>query len=377
MAEAYRHLRSAHGASTSDEALRLEVGALLGVSAAAMQALKAIAVVSVFDFAASRVFAVAARLVEIAGNDPSRAEARLGVVAADAVTMPPGMPIGAWAALADQPLSILRGIPDAAALGTALDVATVRELAAWPPYGAAKAILAAAFFPEDAQGFGPRGSPGSAAALGRVSDRAGVLPAAGAGCGGGRQGRPRRWRTRKRSISRRRWARCRTGSSGSRPARVSFSQSWFAQGLTLGQLLHSTSLAPGESTRIAMIDWSRRSSASASESISEAEQLSNTQTHSRAISEVTNATAQEFQTGSSTSSVTSTTEQGGAALGFELGPIALRGVRRRLEHDHRGDERLVVVRLARACGKLAQNINDRSQQNASACAIGAPRSCAR
>ena len=146
-----RHLRSAHGASTADEALRLEAGALLGVSAAAAQALKAISIVSVFDLSASRVFAVAARLVEIA-NDPSRAEARLGVVAADAVTMPAGMAVGA---LADQPLSILRGIPDAAALGTALDVATVRELAAWPPYGAAKAILAAAFFPEDAQGFDP------------------------------------------------------------------------------------------------------------------------------------------------------------------------------------------------------------------------------
>jgi hypothetical protein len=63
-------------------------------------------------------------------------------------------------------------------------------------------------------------------------------------------------------------------------ALLTFSQSWFAQGLTLGQLLHSTSLAPGESTRIAMIDWSRRSSASATEAITEAEQLSNTQTHS-------------------------------------------------------------------------------------------------
>jgi hypothetical protein len=97
------------------------------------------------------VFATAARLVEIAGN-PSCAEARLGVVAADAVTMPTGVAVGA---LADQPLSILRGIPDAAALGAALDIATARELAAWPPYLAAKAILAAAFFPEEGQGFDP------------------------------------------------------------------------------------------------------------------------------------------------------------------------------------------------------------------------------
>ena len=59
-ADIARHLRSVHGASTADEALRLEVGALLGVPAAAAQALKAISIVSVFDLASSRVFAVAA-----------------------------------------------------------------------------------------------------------------------------------------------------------------------------------------------------------------------------------------------------------------------------------------------------------------------------
>src|SRR4029453_5692233 len=94
-------------------------------------------------------------------------------------------------------------------------------------------------------------------------------------------------------------------------ALLNFSQSWFAQGLSLGQLLHSTSLAPGESTRMAMIDWSRRTRAAVSESISETEQLANTMTHSRALSEVTNATAQEFQSGQSTTSATSNTKQWG------------------------------------------------------------------
>src|SRR5262245_21248090 len=102
------YLRSAHGASTSDEALLLDVSALLGVSGPAAQALKAISIASVFDLAASQVFATAARLLEIAAN-PGRAEARLGVVAADAVAMPTGVAVGA---LADQPLSILRGVAD-------------------------------------------------------------------------------------------------------------------------------------------------------------------------------------------------------------------------------------------------------------------------
>ena len=82
-------------------------------------------------------------------------------------------------------------------------------------------------------------------------------------------------------------------------ALLTFSQSWFAQGLTLGQLLHSTSLAPGESTRIALVDWVRRTRASSSESVSEAEQLSNSSVHSRALNEVTSATATEVQTGNS------------------------------------------------------------------------------
>jgi hypothetical protein len=364
VAEAFaigRHLRSLHGASTSDEALRLDVGALLGVSDAAAQALKAVSILSVFDLSASRVFATAVRLVEVAAN-PSRAEARLGVVAADAVAMPAGVAVGA---LADRPLSVLRGIPDAAALGDALDVETVRELAAWPPYVAARAILAAAFFPEEAAGFDPEAPddllPRSGVyptervfyrrlVLDAVAQTDGTqalesaeaidLTAALGAMGGG-------------------FKRLATG------ALLSFSQSWFAQGLTLGQLLHSTSLAPGESTRIAMIDWSRRSSASASEAITEAEQLSNTQTHSRSISEVTNATAQEFQSGSSTSSVTSTTEQGGAALGFELGPIAFGG-------SASGSSTTTEAMSASAsfgsrdlAASYAQNINDRSQQNAS------------
>src|SRR5262249_40226390 len=50
-------------------------------------------------------------------------------------------------------------------------------------------------------------------------------------------------------------------------ARLTFQQSWFAQGFALGNLLHSLALAPGESTRVAMLDWSRRASTATSESI--------------------------------------------------------------------------------------------------------------
>jgi hypothetical protein len=346
---------------TADEALRLGVGSLLGVSAGEVAALKALGVESIFDLAASRVFATAGLLVEVSRN-PRRAESRLGVMAADAVAMPAGVPVDE---LADQPIAILRGIPDAGALGTALDVSTVRELAQWPGYLAAKAILAAAYFPEETQGYDAEAPDDLLPRSGvypteRVFYRKLVFDAVGEEAGlQALESADAIDLTAALAATSGGFRRLATG------ALLTFSQSWFAQGLTLGQLLHSTSLAPGESTRIAMIDWSRRSSASASETIAEAEQLSNTQMHSRSISEVTQATAKEFQSGQSTSSVTSTTEQGGAALGFELGPVAFGGSASGSTTTTEAMSASSSFGSRDLAGSYAQNINDRSQQNAS------------
>src|SRR5262249_62220936 len=90
-------------------------------------------------------------------------------------------------------------------------------------------------------------------------------------------------------------------------------------------LLHSVTLGPGESTRIACLDWSRRSRAGTSEDISESELLSNTMLHSRAVSEVTKATATEFQSGASHVQSQASTDQAGAATGFEIGPVSFGG----------------------------------------------------
>jgi hypothetical protein len=84
-------------------------------------------------------------------------------------------------------------------------------------------------------------------------------------------------------------------------ALLTWTQSWYTEGLGLGQLLHSLALAPGESTRIAMIDWTRRQSAGVREQIVEGEQLLNDLARSRSINEVTNAVATEAQEGFSRS----------------------------------------------------------------------------
>src|SRR6185503_5411844 len=111
---------------------RLPASALLGLSTAAAAALTPIGVATVFDLAASRVFTTAARLLSLQ-VDPALAEARLNAVPMDAVDPPAGVPV---TELADQPISILRGIApaDAAAIAGVCDVSTVSDLALWPPF---------------------------------------------------------------------------------------------------------------------------------------------------------------------------------------------------------------------------------------------------
>ena len=83
MPDAAGFLKSAFAALEPDEALRQPVTSLLGVSSAAQSALEPLGIRTVFDLAASRTFATARALLAIQ-RDPTSAEARLNVVAADA-----------------------------------------------------------------------------------------------------------------------------------------------------------------------------------------------------------------------------------------------------------------------------------------------------
>ena len=338
-------LKSAFAALEPDEALRQPVTALLGVSSAAQTALEPLGVRTIFDLAASRVFAAAAGLVAVE-QDPTSAEARLNVIAGDVAEMPPGVPVRE---LADQPISILRALGESAGpvLAEALDVVTVRDLALWPPYHAAKAILGTAFFPEQAQGFDPEAPADLLPKSGvypteRIFFRKLVIDAVPEPTEGAQaieQAPPIDLAAALAAPVG--FGRLATG------ALLTFSQSWFSQGLTLGQLLHSTSLAPGESTRIAVVDWSRRSRAAASEDIAESELLSNTMSHSRSLSEVTTATAREFQSGQSSTRAESTAAQAGVGFRSRTRAAGDRRVGRRLDQHHRGDERIVLVRRPR------------------------------
>ena len=80
---------------------------------------------------------------------------------------------------------------------------------------------------------------------------------------------------------------------------IDFEQSWRPKGLSLGQLLHSVGLAPGESTNVAVIDWRRTDRASLEESVSQEDAVSATTTQRRSISDVQYAVATESQSGRS------------------------------------------------------------------------------
>ena len=360
---ATRYLRSGSAAMAPDEALRASPTHLIGVSAAAATALATINVHSIFDLAASRVFAAAAGLVAIE-QDPTSAEARLNVIAGDVAEMPPGVPVRE---LADQPISILRALGESAGpvLAEALDVVTVRDLALWPPYHAAKAILGTAFFPEQAQGFDPEAPADLLPKSGvypteRIFFRKLVIDAVPEPTEGAQaieQAPPIDLAAALAAPVG--FGRLATG------ALLTFSQSWFSQGLTLGQLLHSTSLAPGESTRIAVVDWSRRSRAAASEDIAESELLSNTMSHSRSLSEVTTATAREFQSGQSSTRAESTAAQAGVGFGLELGPLAIGGSGAISTNTTEVMSASSSFGARDLAASYAQDINDRSQQNAS------------
>src|SRR6188768_1857450 len=136
-------LKTDHAALSADDALRAPVDVLLGVSATARSALDSVNIRTVFDLAASELFATAALLLS-AETDPALAEVRLNTVAADAVVPPPGVPVGEWAR---RDLSLLAGLSttQARALSETLDVRTVRDLALWPPYLTAHALLQETF----------------------------------------------------------------------------------------------------------------------------------------------------------------------------------------------------------------------------------------
>jgi hypothetical protein len=74
---------------------------------------------------------------------------------------------------------------------------------------------------------------------------------------------------------------------------------WYPVGHSLGQILYSLPLAPGESVKLAVIDWTRRDDAQRKEHTTLDEQLVHEEHRDRSITETVNAAINEYQHGSS------------------------------------------------------------------------------
>ena len=90
-----------------------------------------------------------------------------------------------------------------------------------------------------------------------------------------------------------------------------FKQEWRPDGYSLGDLMYSLPLAPGQKKQIAVLDWERRESAANSQQLDYEESLNNTLVRDRDISEVVNATLNENIKANSSAST--------GGIGFGLG----------------------------------------------------------
>lgn len=361
-------VRSAHAGKNLQELLRTKADALLGVSSDAAAALAAEGVTTVFDLGLSRLFAQADSVMEHTGRG--------------AVTLPTDLlddsaqPASGENA-GDLSLAALAGVSQdrASALEAAMAVSTIRELSLWPPRVAASQMVAESLGQspdiEDAAAEKLRPRFGEyptervyydALVMFGSTDSSAQSPLSG----------PLSLQPSSTVLS------FGTPAIG---ALTTWSQSWYAQGITLGHMLHSLALAPGEATRIAVIDWSRRTSASTSERIDESEQLDNATEHSRSISEVQNAVADELQSGGSMASGWAKSKSKGKNLSASIGggvAGAYQGITGVLGFGGGGSKSSQEsessfgaksaswsIGTRSVMAKMTQNVNDRTEQHAS------------
>lgn len=413
-------VRQQYVSDTPVQLLARPVGALLSVSAGAVTLLDGLGVKSVFDLGASMLFGTARAIVEAASGVQSM---RAMAVSRDMIDST--VADLTLAELADQPLTALR-IVDAQlgqAMATAFGTVTVRELAAWPPYRAARRIFNDAYgfanhLPDDPERPAELVPTARQYATERVQYDVLVLDHVLEPVDEDERPRPELhlemmipdWNGNggtplddlddvflfKKSFDIRNAggidvADIVAATLIAQPAVgaiLTYRQSWFQQGLALGQLLHSLALAPGESTRIALVDWTRRVRASSDEVTEQLEALSASTERNRSISEVTSAVAREAQQGFSEISSSATAEQSAQTAGSAGIGVAKPGILGALKEAVFGSDRSDIgVRSSgtssatstntgwassRASssgertltGEMMQNVADRTQQAA-------------
>jgi hypothetical protein len=340
-------------------ALHSPISALLGVSTESEQILKHFGIHTIYDLATASIFNTAADIARAANGEGNNSViACTGRIPGDFIDQDsPATPV----ALAAADVVLLRDIGTelASTIKSSMQIETVGDLGRWPPFLAAKLILNATVPSqeeiEEASELVPRFGeyptelhyyrsvmidhvvPGETKDL-TTAGPIDISPTVSTNFG------------------------FKAPAVG---AILTFAQSWYAQGMALGNLLHSVALAPGESTRIAVLDWARRTQATGTETISESEQLTNTTTHNRAISEVQQAVANEVQNGFSRTSGSSSTSAGGGGFGLSLGPLTLGGSGSTATTSTNAESFSSSAGSRELAASMNQRVSDATQQAAS------------
>ncbi len=308
-------VKGQYESESAEVILKSSTEALLGIDTEAAAVLNDLSIRTVFDLGSSHLFSSAYRLALETEGKASIYD-HLGAIPGDIIDS--GQLGKSPSEAAYSSIEILREIGPAnrEAIERAFDVETVRDLGRWPPFHAARQILNQAF------SIGPDESPDTQAPEE-------LVPVA------------RRYATESFRFERVFIDQIERDSNmelrelaGSAPldirslrlgddrflapatgALLVFEQSWKPQGLSLGQLLSSVALAPGESTKIAVIDWSRRVATAATENIAERDQIQAELAQTRATSEIQSLTAREMTHGRSKQ----TTESESFADGYSNG----------------------------------------------------------
>jgi len=304
-------LKFEHIGKTPSEILRSGTNVLIGVTDPIAKTLGRLQIKTVFDLSGSRIFRTAEQIAGALDNEGSILKI-FGRVASEMVNdaylgLPPRQ-------LAAESIIALEGIgkKNFEAIREAIQLETVRDLSLWPPFLAAKAIFDHVFTIDTARGEDPE-APGE------------LLPVA------------RNYWAEKRYIQKvfiDEGASRGTGEALNQPidimrelarsyfstpmlgALMTFEQTWTPHGLSLGSLNYSLALAPGESTRIALVDWQRQEAARLSESTEQQERLTNLLSQNSAISEIASGVTREIQEGNSDTTTDSSSSSGGSTDGW-------------------------------------------------------------
>ncbi|TQK49824.1 hypothetical protein FBY35_0096 [Streptomyces sp. SLBN-118] len=347
--------------------LALPVTALPGVDADTRDALIGIGVRTVYDLAHSVVFSTAASLST--GTWPT------GSPPADWVNNkhPKDKPPATWS------VSTLRAVATKAGdtLEKALKVKNIGELAQWPTYLLARNLLDLAVgisaAADSGAGFDETVPadliPGNALPTESVRYTTLVLGEVHGPASGAKPSSTPILTAGQLDLS----AALAQAGAGfqyvAEGALLNYEQSWYHQGLALGDVRKTIPLAAGEVVRVAQRDWTRRQAGSRSEAGSEAEQLVNATTHNRALNEVAAAVASEAQNGSTTTFGSSYSHQqgesySGGVLGAIVGGPTISGG----EASNTTNAMTVTGSQGKRTvnSSMQQNINEATHQHASA-----------